>query len=54
MKKFLLKFSINDAAATAIEYGLIVAGVAAVVVTAVQLIGTNMSSTLNIIASSFQ
>lgn len=38
--------------ATAIEYGLIVALIAVVVIGAVTLVGTNLSTTFNTIASS--
>jgi pilus assembly protein Flp/PilA len=41
----------NDSGATAIEYGLIAAGIAVVIITAVQLIGSNLSGTFNSVAS---
>ncbi len=37
--------------ATAIEYGLIAAGIAIVIITAVLLIGTSLSATFNSIAN---
>ena len=37
--------------ATAVEYGLMVALIAAVIVTAVQLIGTNLTSVFNKVAN---
>lgn len=40
----------DDRGATAVEYGLMVALIAAVIVTAVTLIGTNLTSTFNKIA----
>jgi pilus assembly protein Flp/PilA len=51
MSQFLKSFAKNDSGATAIEYGLIAAGIAVVIVTAVQLIGTNLTSTFNKIAT---
>jgi pilus assembly protein Flp/PilA len=41
----------DESGATAIEYGLIAAGIAVVIITAVQLIGTNLSSTFNSVAA---
>jgi pilus assembly protein Flp/PilA len=37
----------DDQGATAVEYGLMVALIAAVIVTAVRLIGTNLTSVFN-------
>jgi len=41
----------NDRGATAVEYGLMVALIAAVIVTAVTLIGTNLTSVFNKVAN---
>jgi pilus assembly protein Flp/PilA len=41
----------EDHGATAVEYGLMVALIAAVIVTAVTLIGTNLTSVFNKVAS---
>jgi pilus assembly protein Flp/PilA len=41
----------NERGATAVEYGLMVALIAAVIVTAVALIGTNLTSVFNSVAS---
>jgi len=51
MSHFLKSFVENESGATAIEYGLIAAGIAVVIVTAVQLVGTNLTSTFNNIAT---
>jgi len=51
MSRFLKSFVKNESGATAIEYGLIAAGIAVVIVTAVQLVGTNLTSTFNNIAT---
>jgi len=41
----------DDRGATAVEYGLMVALIAAVIVTAVTLIGTNLTSVFNKVAN---
>jgi pilus assembly protein Flp/PilA len=52
MKKPMTKFLNDDSGATAIEYALIVAGIAFAILTAVNSVGTNFSSTMaNIISS---
>ena len=42
---------VDDRGATAVEYGLMVALIAAVIVTAVTLIGTNLTSVFNKVAN---
>ena len=44
-------FAANDRGATAIEYGLIAALIAVVVVASVTLIGTSLSNTFNTVAT---
>jgi pilus assembly protein Flp/PilA len=44
------RFLRDESGATAIEYGLIAAGIAVVIITAVQLIGTNLSKTFESVA----
>jgi pilus assembly protein Flp/PilA len=51
MSQFLKAFAKNDSGATAIEYGLIAAGIAVVIITAVNLIGTNLVAKFNEIAA---
>ncbi|HLK23699.1 MAG TPA: Flp family type IVb pilin [Caulobacteraceae bacterium] len=51
MQTFLSKFAKAESGATAIEYGLIVALIAVVIIGAVTLVGTNMSGSFNTIAS---
>jgi len=51
MKTLFIKFLRNESGATAIEYGLIAAGIAVVIITAVQLTGTNLQGTFNSVAS---
>jgi pilus assembly protein Flp/PilA len=50
MKK-LLKFLKDDKGASAVEYGLLVAMVAAVIVGAVTLLGGNLKATFDYVAS---
>ena len=47
----LIKLVKNEDAATAIEYGLIAALIAVAAIAAFQLVGTNLSSTFNNIAT---
>lgn len=45
MSKLFNRFSKDESGATAIEYGLIAALIAVVIIGAVQLVGTNLSAT---------
>ena len=45
MSKFVQRFCKDESGATAIEYGLIAALVAVVLVSALQLLGKNLSTT---------
>ena len=51
MSRLLARFLKNESGATAIEYGLIAAGIAVVIITAVQLVGTNLTTTFNSVAN---
>jgi pilus assembly protein Flp/PilA len=51
MKNLVVNFLRNESGATAIEYGLIAAGIAVVIIAAVQLIGTNLQSTFSSVGS---
>lgn len=51
MKKVLKRFAKDESGATAIEYGLIAAGIALVIISAVQSLGTNVSSTFSTVAT---
>jgi pilus assembly protein Flp/PilA len=48
----LANFLRDESGATAIEYGLIAALIAVVIITAVTAVGTNLSGTFNTVASS--
>ncbi|CAN2533263.1 MAG TPA: Flp family type IVb pilin [Methylosinus sp.] len=50
MKSSIMKFLDNDSGATAIEYGLIGALISVIIITAVKLVGSNLSETFNKIA----
>ena len=47
----LFAFLRDESGATAIEYGLIAALIAVVIITAVTLVGTNLTATFNAIAA---
>ena len=53
MKNFL-RFLNDESGATAIEYGLIAAGIGVAIVTAVQLVGTRLDAMFTGIASDLQ
>ena len=44
MTKFVSRFAKDESGATAIEYGLIVALIAVVIITAVSLLGTKLNA----------
>ena len=52
MTRFLKTFAQDDSGATAIEYGLIAALIAVVVISAVTAVGTNLTGKFNTIANS--
>ena len=47
MTQFVTKFLKDESGATAIEYGLIAALIAVVIITAVTTVGTNLSGKFN-------
>jgi len=49
--KFVKRFVKDNSGATAIEYGLIAASIAVVIITAVQLLGTNLTTTFTAVAN---
>lgn len=51
MKNLVSKFVADQSGATAIEYGLIAAGIAVAIISMVQLIGTNLSATFSKVAA---
>jgi pilus assembly protein Flp/PilA len=51
MKNLVTRFVRDESGATAIEYGLIAALIAVVIISAVQLVGSNLSTTFNTVAA---
>ncbi|MCE9523441.1 MAG: Flp family type IVb pilin [Alphaproteobacteria bacterium] len=51
MSRFMSRFLKNESGATAIEYGLIAAGIAVAIIAAVQLVGTNLQGTFGDVAA---
>jgi pilus assembly protein Flp/PilA len=51
LKTLFQRFAQDESGVTAIEYGLIAALIAVVIITAVTLVGTNLSATFNNIAA---
>jgi pilus assembly protein Flp/PilA len=54
MGKFLKKFIANCSGATAIEYGLIAALIAVVIITGLTTVGSNLNTSLSSIATSLR
>lgn len=54
MIKVLKRFVRNESGATAIEYGLIAAGIAVAIITAVNLVGTNITAKFDAIATALK
>jgi pilus assembly protein Flp/PilA len=52
--KFIKKLVRNDKGATAIEYGLIAAGISVVIIGAVQAIGTSVQGAFQTIATALR
>ena len=51
MRKFVLHFLNDDSGATAIEYGLIAAGISVAIIAVVNTLGTNLNATFTSISS---
>ena len=51
MSKLIRRFLRDNSGATAIEYGLIAAGISVAIIAAVSLIGTNLNTTFSSISS---
>ena len=54
MKSLIVRFAKDESGATAIEYGLIAAGIAIAIITAVQGVGTKLSSNFGTISTSLK
>ena len=51
MKKLVRRFLNDDRGATAIEYGLIAAGISVAIIAVVNTLGTNLNTTFSSISS---
>jgi pilus assembly protein Flp/PilA len=51
MNKFVRRFLKDNSGATAIEYGLIAAGISVAIIAVVQTVGTNLNATFNSVAN---
>jgi pilus assembly protein Flp/PilA len=49
--KFLVKFAKDESGATAIEYGLIAAGISVAIIAVVQSVGTKLNATFTSIST---
>ena len=54
MNLFAKRFLLDDTGATAIEYSLVAAMIAVVIVTAVTTVGTNLNVRYNSVATAFK
>jgi len=54
MKTYIARFVKDESGATAIEYGLIAAGIAVAIIVAVQLVGTNLNTLFGTVATNLQ
>jgi len=54
MKEVIKRFARDESGATAIEYGLIAAGISVVIIAAVRLVGTNLTGTFNTVAGALK
>ena len=54
MRTLLIRFRRDESGATAIEYGLIAAGIAAAIILAVNTLGTNLNTTFSSISTAIK
>ncbi|MBS0410072.1 MAG: Flp family type IVb pilin [Proteobacteria bacterium] len=54
MSKFVTRFMKDESGATAIEYGLIVALIAVVIITAVTTVGSNLKTSFTSVGTSIR
>jgi pilus assembly protein Flp/PilA len=54
MSKLVLRFVTDESGATAIEYGLIAAGIAVAIIATVQALGTNLNSTFSTVSTALK
>jgi pilus assembly protein Flp/PilA len=54
MSERIIRFFCNENAATAIEYGLIAAGIAVAIIVVVQSLGTQLNTTFSSVSSALK
>jgi pilus assembly protein Flp/PilA len=54
MKAYILRFAHNESGATAIEYGLIAAGIALAIIATVNGLGTNLNNVFTSVNNSIK
>jgi len=54
VRRLLIRFRRDESGATAIEYGLIAAGIAAAIILAVNTLGTNLNTTFSSISTAIK
>jgi pilus assembly protein Flp/PilA len=54
MTTLVMRFFADDTGATAIEYGLIAAGIAVAIIATVQALGTNLNTTFSTVSTSLK
>ena len=52
MKNLMKRFAQDESGATAIEYGLIAAGISVAIITVVNTVGTELKNTFNTVSNS--
>jgi len=54
MRKSITRFIRDESAATAIEYGLIAAGISVAIIATVQALGTNLNTTFSTVSTAIK
>ena len=54
MKSFLIRFAKDESGATAIEYGLIVAGIAVAIITVTKGLGSKLNTSLGTVSTALK
>jgi pilus assembly protein Flp/PilA len=54
MTTLVMRFFADDVGATAIEYGLIAAGIAVAIIATVQALGTNLNTTFSSVSTAMK
>jgi pilus assembly protein Flp/PilA len=54
MRTYIMRFIRDESGATAIEYGLIAAGIAVAIIATVQALGSNLNSTFTSVSTALK